>query len=59
MATQSFEGMSDALYESNWPEIPVRLQKYFIIMVGNTQKPVFYDGFGVAVLNLETFTNVS
>ncbi|XP_031634736.1 odorant receptor 42b-like [Contarinia nasturtii] len=59
LATQSFEGMSDALYESDWPELSVRLQKYFIIMVGNTQKSIFYNGFGVAVLNLETFTNVS
>lgn len=59
LATESFRGMADALYESNWSEVPVRLQKYFIIMVANTQKPVYYHGFGVAVLNLETFTRVS
>lgn len=58
LATQSFAGMSNALYESNWPEIPVRLQKYFIISIANTQKHIYYHGFGVAVLNLETFTNV-
>lgn len=58
LATQSFEGMSDTLFESNWPELSVKLQRYFILMVANTQKPVYYHGFGVAVLNLETFTNV-
>lgn len=59
LATESLLSMSDRLYESNWCELPVDFQKHFILMIQNTQKPLFYHGFGVAVLNLETFTKAS
>lgn len=59
LASDSFAKMADCLYEYNWYELPFDLEKYFIIMIANAQKPLFYDGFGVLVLNLQTFTNVS
>lgn len=59
LATESFLKMGDSLYESNWTELPFELQKYLIVMIGNMQLPMYYHGFGVAVLNLETFTSVS
>lgn len=59
MATESFEKMADSLFESNWGDLPVDLQKFYILMIGNAQKPMFYHGFKVAVLNLETFMKVS
>lgn len=59
MATESFEKLNDCVYDVNWYELPIGLQKYFILMIQNTQRPIFYYGFGVAVLNLETFTDVS
>lgn len=59
LATESFEKMTECLYEYNWLDLPIELQKYFIIMIGNTQKPIYYHGFGFAILNLETFTQVS
>lgn len=58
MATESFEQMANSLYEINWPELPIRLQKYIILMIGNAQRPIYYHGFGMAVLNLETFGKV-
>lgn len=58
LATESYRSMADALFDSNWSEVPVRLRKYYIIMIANTEKPIYYQGFGVAVLNLETFTKV-
>lgn len=58
IATESYEEMTNRLYESNWYEHSTHLQKYFIVMLGNMQKPLHYHGSGIAVLNLETFTTV-
>lgn len=58
IASESFEKMTDYLYETNWPEYPVQLQKYFILLIANTQKPIHYVGSGIAVLNLNTFLKV-
>lgn len=58
IATDSFEAMSDCLYESDWPSLPIELQKYFIIMIANAQRKVHYHGFGIVKLDLEAFTKV-
>lgn len=58
-ATMSFVQMADTLFECNWQVLPVHFQKYWILMIKNAQKPIFYHGFGMAVLNLETFSKVS
>lgn len=58
MATDSFEKMSDCLYESNWQAFPVDLQKYIQLMIQHSQKSIFYHGFGMVKLNLMTFTEV-
>lgn len=59
IATQSYANMSRYLFESNWIEQPIEFQKYFILMIGNTQRALHYHGFGISVLNLETFSTVS
>lgn len=59
LATESFEKMAQCLYEANWHNTSVILQKYIIIMMSNTQQPLYYDGFGIVILNLKTFTSVS
>lgn len=58
VATESYRKMVDSLYEANWQILPIELQKYFILMIGNAQRPLYYSGFGVAVLNLKTFCKV-
>lgn len=58
LASESYTNMADSLYEANWREISIDLQKYMIIMIGNAQRPLYYHGFGIAVLNLETFCRV-
>lgn len=58
-ANYSFEKMADVFYDCNWQSLPYRLQKNFIVALANTQIPIYYHGFGVAFLTLETFTNVS
>lgn len=58
IATESFENMSNCLYESKWNELSPNLQKYFVLMIGNAQIPVYYHGFDLIILNLETFSIV-
>lgn len=59
VATDSFGMMADCLYEFDWFKLPLDLQKYFVIMIGNAHRPIYYTGSGIAALNLETFTKVS
>lgn len=58
MATLSFEQMTDNVFEMNWQDLPIELQKYFILMIANMQKPLCYYGGGIVILDLNTFVNV-
>lgn len=58
LATESFENMAIEMYSANWPELNIGLQKTFLIMMGNAGRPLFYRGFDVAILDLNTFTKV-
>lgn len=59
LATESFESMADCVFETNWPEFPIEQQKNVILLISNMQKSLYYHGFEVAILRLETFTKVS
>lgn len=59
MATLNFERMTDIVFEMNWLDLPVDLQKYFILIIANMQKPLYYYGGGIVILDLSTFVNVS
>lgn len=59
LATESYEKLADCLFESNWLDLTIELQKYLALMIANMQKPLYYHGFGVANLDLETFKKVS
>lgn len=58
LTTNCYEKMAECLYEFNWYEKSLDLQKKILLMIQNMQQPVFYHGFGLAVLNLETFVKV-
>lgn len=58
LATESYEEIGFCLFEANWQDLHVELQKYVIIMIADAQKPLEYHGFGVSVLNLTTFNKV-
>lgn len=59
IASDSSFGIADLLFNANWQALPIELQKYVITMIAIAQHPLHYDGFGVAVLHLETYTKVS
>lgn len=58
-ATRDFLNYADCLFESNyWHELPVDLQKFYILMVKSAQIPLYYHGFGMVNLSLITFSKV-
>lgn len=59
IGSESYERMPQYLFESDWMEHPVKMQKYVLLMIGNAQIPLYYNGFGISNLNLETFTTVN
>lgn len=58
LATDSFLNMTDCLFECNWQDLPIELQKYFIMLIENAQRPLYYHGFKIAVIDLVTFAKV-
>lgn len=59
IGTDSFASMPDSLYvEMNWRNLKPKLQMYVVLMIRNMQKPVFYSGFSVTVMDLNTFIRV-
>lgn len=59
ISTDSFANMSDFVYSKvKWYILPSKLQKYVILMIGNMDRPLFYHGFQVAVVDLNTFVIV-
>lgn len=59
MTTDCYGKMADCLFESNWQGLPVDLQRSLILMIKQSQKPLYYHGFGIAILDLVTFRDVS
>lgn len=57
-ATSSYEQMGNCLYNLNWIDLPIKLQKNLIVMIANMQKPIHYHGFKFAILDLKTFIQV-
>lgn len=57
--TDYYAAYADCLFESQWYKLPVDLQKVMLMVIGNAQRPLFYHGFRIARMNLETFTSVS
>lgn len=49
---------SETLFEKDWYLMAVDLQKYLILMIRSTHRPLVFNGYGILKLNLETFTQV-
>lgn len=60
MSTDNFAKMSDCVYfEMKWDRLSVKFQTYVVLMIQNMQRPIFYRGFDVATMDLNTFLRVS
>lgn len=53
--TENFNNFPIRFYESKWYELPINQQKYFIIIIANSQIPVIFHGFRLFELSLSTF----
>lgn len=58
LAADSYDQMCDCVYNSNWQKLSLNLQKYIIIIIANMQKSLYYHGFGIVTLDLNTFIRV-
>lgn len=58
-ANENHMEISDCFYQSDWYNLPLYLEKYFVIIIANAQRPLYYHGFGVAFINLNTFIRVT
>lgn len=58
LANDSFSDMSYRLFESNWQQLPLEMQKFFVLMIGNAQQTLHYHGLQIVRLDWETFTKV-
>lgn len=59
MITECFAKMSDCLFDLKWQKFSPKFQKNIGVMLMYTQKPTYFHGFEVLVLNLNTFLGVS
>lgn len=57
-ANETHMEISDCFFQTEWFYLPNYLQKYFVIIIANAQRPLYYHGFGVANINLNTFIQV-
>lgn len=58
LSAASFEKMADCMYNMRWQSLPLRLQKYVVVMIENMQEPLYYHGFNIIKLQLNTFVKV-
>lgn len=58
LTSTSFELYSKYLFEMQWYRLPLKFQKYFILMIGNSQQPMQYDGYRLVILNRSVFLKV-
>lgn len=58
LVTDRFNQLPDYLFNTKWYKLPVKVQKYFILLLANTQQPLLFHGFGIYVLDLEKFASV-
>lgn len=51
----AFADLNQLIYENSWELCPMELQKYTILMMASTQKPIHMKGFGSLHCSRETF----
>ena len=59
LTTESFAQMCDCIYDLKWPYLSSELQKSVILMIANMQEPIYYHGFRIVTLDLNTLVRVS
>lgn len=59
LTTHRVSSMSNAVYDLNWFEYPVKMRKYFILLIARSQQPISFTGLRLFPCTLEVFGQVS
>lgn len=51
--------ISDVIYDSNWYDQPIEIQKYIGLMIARSQEEVNFSGIGLVTCSLEVFGKVN
>lgn len=54
-----FEEIDEMIYQTDWYTLPLDLQKFWPIVINNTQQPVIITGYANVEYTRETFDSVS
>lgn len=57
-ASSDVNNIGDLVYSSKWYDYPARVRKYVILLVAQSQIPIFFTGFRMIRCNLEVFLKV-
>lgn len=58
LTTEQFHCFGDVSYESEWYELPVKQQKFILLIITDARRPLVFHGFNIISLNLWVFTTV-
>lgn len=53
--TERISRVDDSIYGSNWYNYPVGVQKYLILIIALSERPIYFTGFGLMKCTLEMF----
>lgn len=57
--TERVMSLGDAIYNSNWYEYPRGMAKYPILIIAQSQTPIYFFGYGLFRCTLEVYGRVS
>lgn len=58
LTTESFTKFADYVYDLNWQKFGIDLKKSAILIIQLAHRPLYYEGYGIFILDLQTFTQV-
>lgn len=58
-STDYYVAFADCLYELNWMDLSIELERTVIVMIAHAQKPLYYHGSHITILDLVLFTKVN
>lgn len=58
LTTEILLKINEWLYNSNWHDLQNEHQQFYIMLIANSQRPLYFHGFGIANLTLENYAKV-
>ena len=58
MVTNQFNELNERFSKCNWYLLPIEMQRMFVIVMANTQRPAMIQGYANVVCTRESFKQV-